>query len=285
MALKQRIGLLLLILVVTWAASPARSETLSAQQIMERAFEVDEANELRSRNYTYLERVEERKLSKRGDVKGTEAKTFDVVHLYEQPYRRLIEHDDEPLPAKDELRERRKFDKAVEKRRDENPRERDNRLAEQCKRKEEQRKMVAEIVRAFDFSIVGEDARQGVEAYVIQAVPRAGFEPELKRAKFLKQLEGKLWIAKQDYGWMRVEAETIGDTAVGLSLIKLKKGAELAFEQSRINDEVWMMDRFKLRFAAKIGYVLGLRREVEVQWSEFKKFATESKLIADVVEP
>ncbi len=54
MGLKQRIGLLLLILAVTWAAGPARSESLSAQQIMERAFEVDEANELLSRDYTYL---------------------------------------------------------------------------------------------------------------------------------------------------------------------------------------------------------------------------------------
>ena len=81
---------------------------------------------------------------------------------------------------------------------------------------------------------------------------------------------------------MRVEAETIGDTAIGLAMIKLKKGAELAFEQSRINDEVWMLDRFRLRFAAKIGYVMGVRREVDVRWSEFKKFAAESKLIADL---
>ena len=28
----------------------------------------------------------------------------------------------------------------------------------------------------------------------------------------------------------------------------------------------------------------GLRREIEVKWSEFKKFATESKLLADLVE-
>ena len=283
MALKHRIGLLILILAVTWAARPVHSESLSAQKIMQRAFEVDEANELISREYTFLERVEERKLSKRGDVKGTEAKTFDIIHLYEHPYRRLIERDDEPLPTKEEQREQKKFDKAVEKRRDEGPRQREKRLEEKRKRKEDERKMVAEVVRAFNFSIVGEDTRQGVDAYVIQAEPKASYEPEFKKAKFLKQLQGKIWIAKQDFGWMRVEAETIGDTAFGLSLIKLKKGAELAFEQSRINNEVWMLDRFKLRFAAKVGYVLGLRREVEVMWSDFKKFATESRLIADAV--
>ena len=119
---------------------------------------------------------------------------------------------------------------------------------------------------------------------MIEADPKSGDEPDFKRAKFLKKLQGKFWIAKGDFGWMRVEAETIGDAAFGLSMLKLKEGARMAFEQSLVNDEVRLLHRFCLRFSAKVGYVMGLRREIEVQWRDFKKFATESKLLADVVE-
>ena len=68
---------------------------------------------------------------------------------------RACEVDDKPLSARDEEREQRKFDKAGAKRRDEGPGERQKRLAEKEKRQEAERKMVAGVIRAGDFSLAG----------------------------------------------------------------------------------------------------------------------------------
>ena len=41
-----------------------------------------------------------------------------------------------------------------------------------------------------------------------------------------------------------------------------------------------LLRHFRLRFNAKV-LMMGLRREVLVDWSDFKKFTAESKLIVD----
>ena len=265
---------ILLLAASLWAQDAPDLET-----ILERSFEADVRNEELARDYTYTERVEERKLDGKGAVKGVEAKTFDVTFVYGEEYERLIERDDEPLSAKEAAKEQAKLDKAVEKRAGESDKEREKRLEKARKEEEEVRKMRAEVIRAFDFTLEGEEERDGVKCWRIRAEPKPGYEPEFKRAKFLTKMRGRFWIAQDDYGWVRAEAETIEPAAFGLFLLKLKEGAQMKFEQRKVNGEVWMMDTFELKFDAKIGLLKGLRREIEIAWGDFRKFEVESRIV------
>ena len=53
----------------------------------------------------------------------------------------------------------------------------------------------------------------------------------------------------------------------------------MALNRVLVNDEVWIEDDFRVKFAAKIAALKGLRREVVIDWSDFRKFSAESKLI------
>lgn len=266
---------ILLLAAPLWA-----QETPDLAAIVERAFEADVRNQEIARNYTYTERVEERKLDGEGAVKGVESKTFDVTYVYGEEYRRLIERDGKPLPPKEAAKEQKKLDEAVEKRAHETEKEREKRLEKARKEDEEVRKMRAEVVRAFDFELEGEEERDGVLCWRIRAAPKPGYEPEVGRAKILTKLRGRIWIAQQDYGWVRAEAETIDNASFGWFLLKLKEGATMEFEQRLINGEVWMMDAFRLKFDARVALLKGLRREVEIGWGDFRKFTAESRLLA-----
>jgi hypothetical protein len=57
----------------------------------------------------------------------------------------------------------------------------------------------------------------------------------------------------------------------------------MEFTQTKLNNELWMLDRMRLRFDARV-LVAGVRREVLVEWSDFKKFSAESRLVADEIE-
>ena len=266
--------MILLLAAPVWAQD---SPDLAA--IVERAFEADVRNQEIARNYTYTERVEERKLDGDWAVKGVESKTYDVTFVYGEEYRRLIARDGKPLPSKEAAKEQEKLDKAVEKRAEESDKEREKRLAKQRKEDEDVRKMRAEVVKAFDFTLEGEEERDGVKCWRIRAEPKAGYEPEFSRAKFLPKMRGRIWIAQQDYGWVRAEAETIDNASFGLFLLKLKEGATMEFEQRLINGEVWMMDMFRVRFDAKVALVKGLKREVEMAWGDYRKFEVESRIV------
>lgn len=250
------------------------------QELVRLAFEADERNQELSERYAYREHVEEKKLGRDGRVKSTESKTFDVAHLCGRNYQRLIARDGRPLSAEDDRKEQRQLDKCIEKLQDESESDRVKRVAKEEKDREEQRKLRREVLNAFDFVVEGEDAVDGAPAWRIRAEPKPDYKPEFKKAAFLSKLAGRIWISKTDYGWVKTEVDTIAPARFGLFLLTLKEGAHMEFTQTRVNDELWMMDQFRLKFAARI-IVKGFRREIIINWSDFKKFVSDSRLITD----
>src|SRR5580700_5060461 len=61
------------------------------QQLLRVVADKDMENDKRLRDYTYIERDEEHKLGGKGQVKSTEAKTYEVMELYGEQVQRLTE--------------------------------------------------------------------------------------------------------------------------------------------------------------------------------------------------
>jgi hypothetical protein len=99
----------------------------------------------------------------------------------------------------------------------ETPEQRAERLRKQ---EEENSSIIREIPKAFDFKLVGEDVVNGREAYILHARPRPGYQPEGKSGKMFPEVEGKLWIDKQDYGWTKVDGQVIQPISMGLVLAR-----------------------------------------------------------------
>ena len=91
-----------------------------------------------------------------------------------------------------------------------------------------------------------EESWDGNSMYVIEATPRPGYQPRSRTAKVLVQLQGRLWVDKRDYHLVKAEVEVVDTISVGLFLIRLAKGSRAAFEQTRVNDEVWLPQRVQI---------------------------------------
>lgn len=265
------------------ASAAAQVGTPAPAELVRLAFEADERSQTLAEQYAYRERVEEIRLGKNGAVKGSESKTYDVAHLCGRNYQRLILRDGQPLSGADQAKEQRKLDKCIAEVESESPSEREKRLAKEQEEVEELRKMRREVIRAFDFTIEGEEIVAGEPSWRIRAEPKPGYEPEFKKAGFLSKLTGTIWISKSDYGWVKTEVETISPARFGLFLLTLKEGAQMEFTQTKLNNELWMLDQARLRFDARV-LVKGLSREVLIDWSDFKKFTSESRIVADAIE-
>lgn len=252
-------------------------------ELVRLAFEADERSQALAEQYAYRERVEEIPLSKDGTAKGSDSKTYDVAHLCGRNYQRLILRNGEPLSASEDAKEQRKLDKCIAKIANESPSQRDKRLAKEQEELEDQAKMRREIIRAFDFTIEGEEMVAGEPAWRIRAEPKPDYKPEFKKASFLSKLSGTIWITKSDYGWVKTEVETIAPARFGLFLFTLKEGSQMEFTQTKLNDELWMLDHARLRFHARV-LVAGVRREVLISWSDFKKFSAESRLVSEDID-
>lgn len=271
--------------VAAAAAHTGRAQTTEAAAIIRQAFEHDERNDEIARHYTFQQRIEERELSKRGDIKSSQSKTHDVTLLNGSEYERLIARDDQPLSPEEEAKEQRKLDNSIRKVQSETPRQRAKRLADRAKRKQEHREWITEIQNTFDFQLRREETVDGIDTYVIDALPKPDYKPRSRRAKFLTKMKGTFWISKADSSWVRLEAETLDKISFGWVLFRLGKGSIVDFHQTKVNDEVWMLDSFRLRFRGRVALLKGLNQEVIGSYGEFRKFSAESNVVfADPVE-
>ena len=250
-----------------------------AREIIRRSVNLGSQNLIAARDYTFQERFDSRTLDAGGRVTKTEIETYDVTMVDGSPYRRLISRDDKPLPARDEQKEQEKLRRIAEQRRKETPAEREKRRGSRDRRQEEWQATVRQVATAFDFQMAGEDHREGRDQYVIAAAPHPGYKPHTRYTSFFPKVKGRIWIDKQDYHWVRVEAETIDTISFGAFLVRLAPGSHMELEQVRVNNEVWLPKRFSAVASARVALFKKYRGRLDITYSDYKKFQTDSRII------
>lgn len=266
------------------AARQSLPPTDDPKEIVRRGLDADQRDFQLARNYTHERREDLKVLDKHGALKKHEINTFDVTILYDEAYSRLIRKDDKPLTDKEEKKEAEKLDKFVAEHQSESAREREKRLEKLEKERQEERAFVRDIINAYDFRIAGEEQVRGHDAYVVEANPRKDFHPTQPHADVLAKLRGKIWIDKQDYGWVKVEAETLETISWGLFFLRIHKGTRMTFEQTRVNDEIWLPLRISVNARARLAIFVNDSFDWELSYSNYKKFTSNARILPGVNE-
>jgi hypothetical protein len=251
-----------------------------ARDIVKRSVELDQSNWQRMKDYTWIARQTDRDLDSSGRVKSQKTEQWETVVIYGEPHHRIIERDGKPLSPQDQRKEQAKLDQAVAKREQETPEQRARREADYEKQREKDREFLREVPDLFDFKLLGEEKIDGHDVWVISATPKPDAQPKRGEAKPLLKVRAKVWIDKSEYQWVRLEAETTATISFGLFIARLAPGAKLEFEQTRVNDEVWLPKRELVRGAARLGLVKKLVGEEETTWNNYRKFQVDSKVVA-----
>jgi hypothetical protein len=269
------------LLLILASATAVLGQT-DAREVIRRAVAADARNWKVARNYNFSERVNLRYLDSQGRVKSQEISIRDVMLLDGSPYRRLVARDDHPLPPAEERKEYEQLARSIAERRGETAAQRAQRLAEYDRRPEWQREAWRELPEAFDFRLAAEEVRDGHSLYVIQATPRQGYQPRSRTAKVLAHLQAKLWVDRQDYRLVKAEVEVVDTISMGLFLVRVAKGSRAAFEQTRVNDEVWLPRQVRAFVSIRLGLLKMLRIEQETSYSKCREFQTDSPIVSQV---
>ena len=246
-----------------------------ANSIILRSLDRDWANFERLKNYTYEERSETREYDKKGKLKSTEIETNEIMILGGRHYGRLIARDDKPLSEKQARKEQEKMDKELAKRQNMSAADK----AKLEKERAEGRKFLREIPEAFTLRLAGTENISGKPAWVIEARPKPGYRPKQSKAKVLEKVRAKIWVDQAEYQWVKVEAEALDTLSFGLGLFRIAPGGWLSFEQTRVNDEVWLPTRVTARADARLALVKKLHGQIDVSYRNYKKFQTDSRIV------
>jgi hypothetical protein len=243
--------------------SPDRSRAPGARQIMEASIAATQRDWKARLHYTYIERDENRRRDLAGRVKSEDVEVSKMILVNGVPFEQLVERNGQPPSAEQERKQKRELDKS----RRETPEQRAERLRKQ---QEENTSIVKEVPKAFDFQVVGEEAVNGRPAYVLQATPHPGYHAQGKYGNMFSKVAGKLWVDKQDLGWIKVDGRVIQPFSMGLFLVRLLRGSHITMEQTRVDDGIWMPERIEVRSAARIFFVKSLVIDRVLTYSEYR---------------
>ncbi len=233
-----------------------------ARQIIESSIAATQRHWQTRLHYTYVERDEDRRLDSEGHVKSEDVDLSRTILVNGVPFDQLLKRNGRPPSAEEVQKQKEKLDKLKR----ETPEQRAERIR---KRAEEDTSLVREVPKAFDFQLVGEEVVNGRPAWVLQATPHPGYHAEGKYGKMFSKVEGKLWIDKQDLGWIKVDGQVIQPFSMGFFLVRLLPGSEIKMQQTRIDGGIWMPERVQVRATAKIFFVKSLVIDRVLTYSEY----------------
>lgn len=252
-----------------------------AAEIIRRSIQTYDFNYKALKNYMYVEREDRRELDGSGKIKSRRIKTDEVINLEGSPYRRPIARNDVPLSSEEAKLEQQKLQSSIEQRRNETPQQRSKRIADYEQRQEERRHdFTLEMPAAFDFKIVGEDSSHGAPAWVIQGTPRRGFKGRTRIAKSVfPNVNCRFWVSKEDYQAQRIEMDVFDTVSFGWMVVRLAKGSRVSLEQMPVEQGLWFPKKIVVEASAKIMLVKSYRMELLYDYSGYKKFQADSRII------
>jgi hypothetical protein len=213
-------------------------------------------------NYTYTERDEDRRLNSLGQVKSENVDVTRMIFVNGTRLEQLMEHNGQVPSAK----EQRKRDEDLDKLKHETPEEQSARL----RKDQENKSFLQDVLEAFDFRLIGEDLVGGRPAYVLQATPHLGYHAHGKYSKMFSKVEGKLWVDKQDFGWMKVDGRVTQSFSMGLFVARVERGAHIILEQTCVGDAVWVPKRIEVRATARILLLKSLDIDRILTYSDYR---------------
>jgi hypothetical protein len=245
----------------TSVGKPQNQADLDARQIVSASISATERSWQARGHYAYTERHENRRLDARGQMKSDDVDVSRMILVNGTRFEQLVERNGQPPSIED----RRKEDAGLEKLNHETLDERAMRI----RRDQENRSFLPEVLQAFDFQLVGEEIVGGRPAYVVQATPHSGYQAHGKYGKMLSKVDGKLWVDKQDFGWIKVDGQVTQSFSMGLFVARVQRGSHVILEQTRVGDEVWVPKRIEVRASARILFLKSLDVDRILTYSDY----------------
>jgi hypothetical protein len=181
-----------------------------------------------------------------------DTKTFQELMILGSRYERLVAIDGNPLPPEEEAQQQRKLDATIRRRRNESQEDKDQRLAKEEQVRKRDHALIEQIPKGFDFQYVGEEQLTGHDCYVLQAIPKAGYQAPNRETQVLKGARGRIWIDKETNNWVKAEAEVIRPVSIVSYLARVEPGTRFELDMAPISNELWMPSHFTMKARARI---------------------------------
>ena len=229
------------------------------------------------KQYTCHLSEEEEKLGSNGEVSSHSVKDYDIFYAGEDEIRHLLAKDGKPLEGDEKKKEDQRFSKEFDAAKKKQA-ELANDPKKQQKEDERDQAQISDFLSAENFSNPRREIFRGQEVIVFDFGPNPDYKPKNMVENLVQKLVGVIWVDEQARDVARLEARFSDNFKIGGGLLaSLSKGSNFVFEQTLVNNEVWLPSYDEVHAAARLVFVKVKANQID-RYSDYKKFSSEIKL-------
>jgi predicted nuclease with RNAse H fold len=275
---------------------PPADATLDIPALLRDLSKNQEETDKRINDYTFTRKVTEREMDDKGVLKKEKVTVYEVYPFAGYGWvQKLVSENGVPLAPEREARELKRVAEELEKAEREAPRRTEKRERERAERRAKQRAKAAKsgakgegeededdveistFLRACEFFSPRRERFRDRDVIVFDFRPRAGFKPSNRGESLVSKLSGVIWIDPAERQVMRLEARLVESFKMGGGLLAaVKPGSAFLFEQTRLEDGIWLPRYSQVNASARVMLFAGMSINATNEFSDFKRFSTKT---------
>ncbi|HEX8149612.1 MAG TPA: hypothetical protein VF591_20705 [Pyrinomonadaceae bacterium] len=276
---------------------PPADATLDIPALLRELAKNQEETDKRINDYTFTRKVTERELDDKGQLKKEKVTVFEVYPFAGYGWvHKLVSENGVPLTPEREAKELKRVAEELEKAEREAPRRTEKRERERAQRREKRRAKAAKsgakddeggededdveistFLRACEFVSPRRERFRDRDVIVFDFRPRAGFKPSSRGESLVSKLSGVIWVDPTERQVMRLEARLVESFNMGGGLLaSVKPGSAFLFEQTRLEEGVWLPRYSQVNASARVLLFKGMSINETNEFSDFKRFSTKT---------
>src|SRR4051794_1232995 len=262
--LQTKRGLRQLALITTMAV-PALSQgpPPSVEKIVANSVQANQKDFQAAPSYNWKER----------ERTATGSKTSQVTMIDGTPYYRVIAVNGKPLSSSEEAEENKKQAQAVAERTAETAEQKRKRIEKFDQERHHEGEMMAQLTKAFTFTLIGRQKLRGFEVWALNAVPCKDYHPPNMEAQVLTGMRGQLWIDQKTFQWVKVVAEVVHPVSIGGFLARVDPGTRFELDKAPVGNGIWLPSHFSMKSDAKVLHMFSHASQEDVTYFGYQKLA------------
>ncbi len=241
-------------------------------------------------NYTGRRSEEETEFEATGAVKKVERHEYTFFYLNGEEISTLIGEDGKQLSEQKQAKQNEITKKRIEEVQKEQAKkeEKEKRAKEEGKdEKDKDEPGIESFLRACQFVNPRHERFRGQDVLVFDFEGNPEYKPKNIAEHVAQQLAGVIWVDEKQHEVVRLEAYFVKDFRfAGGLLANLQKGTSFIFEQTFLNNEVWLPTYEEAHVGVRVLLVKGFKVNEVTRYSDYQRFHIETlSTIAKPKEP
>jgi hypothetical protein len=271
---------------------PPADSTLDIAALLRDLSKNQDETDRRINDYTFTQKITEREIDDKGRLKKEKIEVYEVYPIVDYGWvQKLVSENGAPLSPERAAKEEKRVAEELEKAEREAPKLKEKRERQRAERKakrkakaeksgdedEEDDVGIATFLRTSELVSPRRERFRERDVIVFDFRPRPGFKPADRGESIVSKLSGVIWVDPLERQVMRLEGRLVESFKMGGGLLaSVKPGSAFVFEQTRLEDGVWLPRFSQVNLSARVMLFAGMSINETNEFSDYKRFSTKT---------